>query len=494
MRNKIISLILAAMFCLPLLASCADKSGGTSSTTAAPDGSTAGQSTASEGEISDDLPAMDLNGLQFNILCRTEIDYEMSSDGETGEVINDAVYRRNRTVEDRFNVKLNFIKEKGNWDSLDGFLKKVRSSVQAGDGAFDLIAGYEAYFIRTGFEGLMTDLNSLDYLDFSKPWWTKDFQKELTIDGKLYHNTGDLSLSLWENIYVIFFNKKMIQDYGVENPYEMVKSGKWTLGKLDEISRTVTSDLDGDGKNSKEDIHGYATETGNLVDLFHAAFDMPTTTRDDNGLPVISLNTPKMVEIYEKLYSFLYENPGVWAQPESIWTADNPLIDQFTQDKVMFLPDCLGNAQGLRNMNTDFGIIPLPKWDEAQELYKTQSQNGFSIFGIPVDVKDANVSALMLEALTAESYRTVIPAYYDQALKNKFSRDDESEEMMDIARDNLVFNFGYMHCSDIDGMPALKLRELMTAKNKNFTSMYEANSKKFDTSLTKIVEMYQSIG
>jgi len=438
----------------------------------------------------DGLPETNFNGAVFNILQRTEWNYEFLAESENGDVVNDAVYKRNLTVEERFNVKLNAIDVMGGWNEQEIFLKKVRNSVAAGDDEFQLISGYAAYMPKLASQGIVVNLHDLPYLDFDKPWWSTDLKDNLTINGKMFFATGDLSLSLWEDILAVYFNKKMIADYQIENPYELVRSGKWTLDKINEICKDVYKDMDGTGKMSAAvDIFGYATDTANLVDNFFGAFDCPVIKKDENGIPYHAQNIQKMADIVEKLYEFLWENPGVYSNPVASPGPENLYRYIFEEDRAMFLPELLGNAQALRSMNTDFGIIPYPKWDEQQENYLTTSVAYFSLFCVPVTVQNFEMTGIITEALCVESYKKVIPAFYEIALKTKHARDDESAEMIDIIRSGLTFDFGKIYVTEL-AYSMNVLRELMSNKRNNFVSTFEKNERSYNTALAKVLKTF----
>ena len=439
----------------------------------------------------DGLPEKDFGGAAFNILQRTEWNYEFSAETENGDVVNDAVYKRNLAVEERFNVKINTVDVDGIWGKQDGFVNRVKNSVSAGDDEFNLIAGYAAYMPRLSSQGFVMNLHELPYINFDKAWWSTDLKDNLTINGKMFFMTGDLSLSLWEDILAIYFNKKMIADYAVENPYELVRTGKWTIDKLDEICKGVYRDVDGDGKSTeKSDIFGYATDTTNFVDGFYGAFDCPVIKKGEDGIPYHAQNIQKMADITDKIFAFLWENPGVYANATSSSEPENLYRYIFQEDRSMFLPELLGNAQTLRDMDTDFGIVPYPKWDEQQEKYLTTSVAYFSLFCVPVTVKDFEMTGMITEALCAESYKKVIPAFYEVALKSKYSRDDESAEMIDIIRSGLTFDFGKIYVTELAYSMNI-LRDLMSAKNHNFVSTFEKNEKKFNAALEKVLKTFE---
>ena len=509
--KRIISVMLIWAFIFAAVVSCVSCGGGEKSAANTPDKSQTGNNGAeaenpgeeqpAENDIynmkvresaKDGLPESDFGGGIFNILQRTEWNYEFLAESENGDVVNDAVYKRNLAVEERFNVKLKAVDVMGGWNEQDIYLKKVKNSVNAGDDEFQLLAGYAAYMPKLQTGGFLINLRELPYVDFDKAWWSKDLKDNFTINGKMFFTTGDLSLSLWEDILSIYFNKQMIADYAVENPYELVRTGKWTIDKLGEICKNIYRDMDGSGKvSAAADIFGYATDTTNFVDGFFGCFDCPVIKKDEEGRPYHAQNTtPKMAEITEKIYEFLWVNPGVYANPVSSPGPENLYRYIFEEDRAMFLPELLGNAQALRNMDTDFGIIPYPKWDENQANYLTTSVAYFSMFCIPTTVRNLDMTGIITEALCVESYKKVIPAFYDIALKSKYSRDDESAEMIDIIRSGLTFDFGKVYVTELAFSMNI-LRDLMSAKKNNFVSTFEKNEKQYNKALDKVLVTFE---
>jgi hypothetical protein len=155
----------------------------------------------------------------------------------------------------------------------------------------------------------------------------------------------------------------------------------------------------------------------------------------------------------------------------------------------MFLPEHLGNAQALRGMEADFGIVPYPKWDEQQENYLTTSVAYFSLFCVPTTVQNLEMTGIITEALCAESYKKVIPAFYEVALKTKHARDDESAEMIDLIRSGLTFDFGKIYITELNGSMNV-LRELMHNKQSNFVSYFEKNERSYNNGLIKVLRTF----
>ena len=438
--------------------------------------------------VSDDLPARDFGGDKFTMLVRTERKYEFEAEEENGDLLNDAVYKRNLAVEDRFNIEFENILMDSVWgDQATQFTNSLRSSIQAGEGAYDLVASYAATIPALVSQGLFANWSDMDYVDFSKPWWSEKVKDEMTINGKCFMITGDISLALWEGMSCVMFNKKLADNYGIGNMYDLVKEGNWTFDKMLDITKDRYQDLDGDGEVSDNDafgmIHGTATE----IDNYKEAFEIPVTKRGDDGYPEFALKSEKIVDVLTRLDAW------VWNSNDVYWglNLDRPVLQEiFSRGNSLLFNSTLGATQNLRDMKDDFGILPYPKYDENQKDYHATSLDEFSMFVIPVDAPDTDKTAFITEALCAESYKKVVPVFYDVVLKTKNARDNDSAEMIDIIRDGLVFDWGYIYSVTM-GQPGHQLAILLKAHNTNIASEFDKKAKTYEKNLEKALKVYR---
>ena len=446
--------------------------------------------TTNRRDIPDNLPDTDLGGRDFNLLCHEMLTVEFVAETQSGDTVNDALYERNMAVADRFNINLNMIQIPGDWANRDSYMRTIRNSVQSGGSDYDLVAGVTSFIPNLVPQGIFMNINTLPHVDFSRPWWGEDWIKELSVGDKLYLVTGDVALSMWDCMFVFYFSKQLAQDNDLPNFYELVKNNLWTYDKFLELSKAVSRDINGDGIFNADDMFGFVTTTGTVVNAFPGAFNMEITVKDESNIPHPALDTGKWTDVAEKLHELHYN------MPSSITLADgsdrNIIIPMFQEDRALFFPQTLSFAGDMRVMETDFGILPFPMYNEAQGKYHAVVRNAASLIGIPTTVSDPEASALILEALAAESYKTVIPAYYDISLKVKQARDDESGEMLDIIRGNLWMNFGYSYSLSAGGIGNY-MRELIEAKSPNFMSAYErsfdSRAATFDTFVEDVLNL-----
>lgn len=421
-----------------------------------------------------ELPERDYGGESFDILTAgnwdnnwTEI-YDFMAEEETGEPVNDAVYRRNRAVEEQFNVVINEINHMGSAVGGTGkgaeFIKK---SVLAGDNAYDasLMGAYDVSTLA--YNGYILDLASdVPYLDLTNEWWDQKANSDLSMNGKMYYTTGDISTLDNDCTFCILFNKGMVDTYKLDNPYELVRSGEWTLDKYIEMCSSVSGDLDGNSVYDENDLYGMCIWQDSMMGVINAAGEKFCSINKDGELE-LTLYNEKTLDVFNKYMAYVSDRTQVY----SIYHSPDKIEAMFANDQVMFYTRYLCIIKKYREMETDFGILPYPKYDESQDsYYSTIAPYGCSFICVPKVVSDVEMSGIILEALAYESVSTVTPAYYDITLEGKMIRDDESSEMLDIILGNRVFDLGLFY--QVGGYNE-QIMNLFRNNKTDFTSMYE---------------------
>ena len=477
-------MFLAALFAVSTLASCGGDGGAKNDTdpadvTTASGGDEETSSGASDETTIAPLEKRDLGGKTINAFIRTEWDYEFVTDEESaGDTVSDAIHERNRAVEDKYNCKLNFIEQKGAWGSHTAFANKIHSSVLAGDGEYDFVAGYQAVIPTNILNGDLMNLYDVPNIEYRAEWWTQEGVDALTYNDCCYMIGGDIAVSLLEGINCMFYNKSVAENYGTPDLYALVRDGKWTHDTQLEVTKGLYSDLNGDGKKDEEDNFGY-TAGVYYTRPFVVSYDTPTVSKDGK----IIWNTEHTIDVVSKLVDFYANEHVFFIQDE---TAAEKI---FTSGHSLLLESSLGRASALRSMDDDFGILPLPKYDETQKDYKTTTANHVSMICVPKTVSDPDISGFIIEALCRESTDTVAKAFYDVALKGKYTRDEESLEMIELIRSSLTFDFGWI-ASVITDISGYRYQVLMETGDKNFSSWYASNESSIQEKLTQYLDAY----
>jgi len=489
MPTRILSLLLVFSMLLAIFAGCA----GTGDTGTKSDETTKPSSDEAESEARIDyfatLPDYDFEGKDCTFLCRTELEYEIAVDSENGEVVNDAIFKRNMRVEEAYNTKIGYHAIPGAWSDAGSFQSAVTKAVSAGDPSYDLIAIYMAYGAPLASQGNYYALNKIPTINIHADWWVQSLVENNTVFDNLYFIIGDLSLTMWSYIYAIFFNKQLAADYNIESPYQTVKDDKWTLDRLIELSKLVSNDVNGDGKYDMEDQYGFITNNHSMRAIV-TSFEIPFTQRTDDGGFELVFYSEHTVDVFNKLYDFVNNNDSSFILDPNIDHAGGQWLSKiFVEDRALFMTYTLDMTEMLRDMKSDFGILPMPKYDENQKNYMSHSYDGASIFAVPVSASDYEFSGAMLDGLSAESKYTVIPAFYDLKLMTKVTRDNDSAEMLDIIRQDMTYDFAYVHTMSLDYIFSM-FGDMIGTKNNTFASTYERKAKSLEKLLENLLKNY----
>jgi ABC-type glycerol-3-phosphate transport system substrate-binding protein len=415
---------------------------------------------------------------------------DILADEANGETINDAVYARNLAIEEKYNFK---IKEYQNFNYQTEF--DVKKLVQSGDDSYDVYVLPTRTSGNLARNGYMTDLKTVDYIDLSKPWWNQDAVKGLSMGNRLFFMHGDLMIMDNDATEAMIFNKKLIADLGLEVPYTLVKNGTWTLDKLNEYMRAGWKDLSGNGLPlGTDDQFGLCIQLDSICALMRGA-GVTMGTKDQNDYIVDSFQSERMYAALDRIYDLINSDYSInlhnyeGKMPEGVYTYQT---NMFSNNQALTSWIRLRVVETLRGMETDFGIIPMPKLDEAQEKYYSSiNVHTSTAISIPVSCSDISRAGFVLEALSAESKYTLQPAYYEIALRGKYTRDDESQEMLDIIFANMVYDVFEQY--PVGGLGDLFYeRNMKTNSKDNYVSRYEKIKGAIEKDIQKLIDNFES--
>ena len=496
MKNikKILCLLAVALL---ILSSCG---GNTSETTSGDNNSPVNEGI--DGEIIEEVteeprqfseaPIVDLNGADFTIIVTPWgipiwNQRDIAVESEIGEIFNDAIYKRNSIIEDKYNCK---IAEKVSND-LVGAIRKL---VNAGDPAVDAATPRLRAMNALSSGGFLVEFKDMPYVDLERPWWDSNCADSLSVVNKLFGVCSDITVMDNDSTSALVFNKQLLADYGMEDPYALVKKGVWTLDKLQEMARMVSEDLNGDGKRDDQDRYGLLYQRDSMTSFLSGCGEF-IAKKDSDDIPVLTLNTPKAIEVLDYLYDFLYDelycfHVMKFYDPKGIdFTLG--MNNMFQNNQALFMWIRMADVENLRTMDADFGILPIPKYNEAQTTYlHTVNPYVGTVTAIPQSVRSIEDSSAVLDALAAESRYTVYPAYYDICLNGKIARDEESSEMLDIIFSNRRYDIGDVY--DYAGLGSEVISMTMSYA-RDIVSRYERLETKANTAIEKMVNDYEKL-
>ncbi|NLE13782.1 MAG: extracellular solute-binding protein [Clostridiales bacterium] len=466
MQNvRITAIFLLLVMLMGALAACGGSGGeGAAADTTAAITDAAEETT--EEVLKADLPDVDYNGDIFTMYMRKSDGYACDFDVAelSGDTIDDAVYERNSKVAEKFNIVFEIIRDGDNFG-----LNTARTAVLAGDDSIDLLIPHARFVFPYALEGLLYDWQTdLIWVDLDKPWWNDDARAAFSLCNNLFAMVGDISYTNLGSTKSMLFNKNILSQLGLASPYPMVNSGEWTMDKMAELTKSAAADLNGDGKyNIADDRYGYITThwSGPIQVLYSA--NQRIARKDENDLLYLTLNTETTVNAFEKFFA-ITDAEGGYIQCED---GVSGVTDCFRAGHALFYDVNIGGVKALRDMDEDFGIIPWPKFDETIDKYYANVDAGCNLFIVPVTNADPEQASVILEALCYEGYLTVLPTYYDVVLTTKFTRDAESEDMIDIIRAGRVFDIGYYFFDNSNDLNSVGWY-LTKTPDRSFASVY----------------------
>lgn len=429
-------------------------------------------------------PDRNYDGYDFIVLMRDFaaddpwLVYEIGAEYQNGEILNDSIVQRDREVEEKWNITLTKLIHSNP-------ASYAYNNIMAETHAFDVM--YSSLFdcSRIAQSGLAYNLNDMIYMDMSDPWWDQSAVRDLSIGDSLYFVTGDFSYKNYNASWIYMFNKNIVNSYSLDDPYELVKSGDWTIDKFGEMIQTVSYDVD--------NRYGLITESANTLGMFIGAGNS-VISKDSDNYPVITLSTKRGVTSAEKILKYLNNNTAVINVNDPFFTqySDNVwqgVVETFTNDRGLFYSTVMYTVNKLRGMNSDFGILPMPKLDETQETHYTWVSPWIaSGLVVPASLPDPERTGRILDSIASKSMEIVRPAYYDVTIDYKFARDIESTEMMDIILDNRVYDLGMIY--DWGGIGSL-LSVMNVESETTFTSRYASIIENAKIDLTNTVNDYR---
>ena len=442
-----------------------------------------------------DLPDTDFGGREFRVLGNEGnypqfSSFEIYAEAENGDVVNDAVFKRNRAVEERYNVKVTQITQSSG-DNQDACLvPHIRQTVMADEDLYDLAFTTISNIGMLPREGLVYDLNDVKNINFSKDWWNQDVNDTLSVDGKLFFTSSDFSLRDKSRAYILCYNKEMIKQNNLDDPVSLVHDNKWTIDKFSEMAAQVAVDLNGDGEVDDKDQFGVGTDSYNAFVTFIFGCGVTAVGKDADDVPTLTLNSERTINAIDKVMEFFSLKdatliPNEWYNKVDydVWSISSKAFNEGRELFMTSFPHMLKNYSS--DCVNDYGIIPYPKLDTAQEKYYTYADRYSMLFCIPASCADPDFAGFMLEALSAEATGTSLKAYYEISCKTKYTYDANSAEMLDITFDGIQYDLSRIY--SISGINDVLVN--IASKRKNtFSSDYAKIESKAQSDIEKLIE------
>ncbi|MBO4229761.1 MAG: carbohydrate ABC transporter substrate-binding protein [Clostridia bacterium] len=385
-----------------------------------------------------ELPDMDFGGADYQIYSEWvysssslfPADLFIAAEALNGEIVNDAVFNRNLKVRERFNTTV----------------KKVDASMSA---ASLILAGEPLDLVMSdGVElgyavssGAYQNFIDTPYINFDREYWYPQFVEGTHVDGRVFFMPSEICLDPVINTAIFYFNKRLFSEHDLDNPYDLVDSGTWTVDEYLNLVKTVHGDLNGDGIMDAEDLYGTLVKTefrfGAYLQLYFGCGKTFTKADPDEGRIIVT-DGEFCQGLIDKIFD-VFKDKTVTKEWDGYEYTEYRRM--FAEGHALFCMDEIGAMDNYREMEDDFGVLPIPKYDVEQQGYFHRVWPGVGMFAIPASAPDLDKTGIVAEYMAWISHNTILPAYYEITIQQKRTRDPRDIDMLEVIRKTLVFDF-----------------------------------------------------
>ena len=498
--KKKIAFLLAVLMLVGSFTACSEAPANTETEAGSTASTEAADATADTAETADPNARLD-DGLEDGVtydgytyhIVQHLYDYFVAEE-LTGEPINDADFERMTAVEDKLDIDIDCFEFTADARGGQNYIAPI---VQSGTNDIDLLNLTTYSSCNALLAGLLVNLYDVPNLDLTQPWWDQRCIEECTFVDKVYFMTGDISVYDNNATFCAYFNKNIAEEYQLPNFYDMVDNGTWTIENFQKQAEAVTADLDfdkdGTHENDPDDIYGIWIWDDVMMGIVNAADIKCCTINKQTGDIELTLMSEKFLDAFNKFANYAFNLDVTCAYQRNGYAADYGAIG-FREGRGLFLLQSLGTAPSFREMEDEFGILPLPKYDEQQENYISSAASwSLPLYCIPrltYGNEGYSRNGHITQMLAYESMYTITPAYYEQTLQNKVSRDEESAAMLDLIFNSRAFDFGWYF--EVGGYNET-IMNMLRNYSYEFASAYQRSSKMATKSISKYNEYIREL-
>lgn len=392
-----------------------------------------------EPELSLSFPKENNNNTAINILMSTSLGYEIATEASSDRV-EGAMFERNCDVEEYLGVVLNIIPRDGGWATRTEFNNLIQISAMSSK-EFDVAQNeISASYRANAIAGYYKNVNDIPTLDLSSPWWLENMTENYGFDNTLYGILGDSSLSLYKEMNVLYFNQHLIDQYKLDNPYDLVRDKKWTLETMLNMAVGVKEDIDGD-YDITQNMMGYvAAAVANRAWLTALDITLINQNAETGALTVASAPSEKLIKVFDLMYDKFENNDNLYVEDSGEY------LEIFANNNALFALGFFEDVEKFRDMEYDYGLVPMCMW-EGQDDYISPISTWAGMWYVLTNTEKADLVGKVLDALAFYGHRDVIPEYYEIALGLTYARDENVQEMLSIMREKAVLSFDSVYAA-----------------------------------------------
>ena len=442
------------------------------------------------------LPELDYTGETFRLITAEgllnvpEMNEATKNENHDGtDIIGQAKYKQFLNTAERLGVDFEFYVA----TPFEVATTWVYTAVNSWSDDYDAVFTVDTNTRTMAEMGFFKTVSELPYVNLDNPWWSKDYIEAVSLNpDDPYLLFGDITYNQSvDRISCVFFNKRLLEEiHGMKDTdiYDLVLNGEWTIDKFLELAKGVYVD-NGNGIRDEQDVYGFIDGSESLNTIVFSS-GLEFTGRDENGFPTLQLNNERSISLVEKLLTL--KNDVSYYDP----TKDNKegleLIysRRFGEGRGLFMVQRFYSASVHKDMEDDFGMVPMPKFDEDTEGYRSIVTTYVNWGAVPVTCERTEMTSAVLESLAYEGYKHLTPAYFENKLKLRYTRGDLGYEsqMLDLVVEGV--NTDFIYVNSLGGLGDI-FKEVFREGENIFASTYDSYAQVAQMKLEQLIEAAQ---
>ncbi len=392
----------------------------------------------------DDVPTDLRFNTKFDVLGWTNQQNRTRPPEEANDDVSRAVMERNASIEERLNIELVWEFIPGQYDTSSKpekteFVKRIETDSEQTQ-AIDLVVAYNLVPYRMSYKGILTNLADTEYINLDKSWWPKEYLENMIYKESIFALVDNASVGTLQNMSCIYFNNTLLENKKIQSPYELVKNNNWTLSTLREITKDTYEDANRNDQKDVNDVFGICTSTAARFTCWYFGAGLRLSELNDQGEMVLTGSRT------EEIDGVLSQIADLLSTPDAI-AKDSSQYVMFKAQRACFYLSVFHMSESMNadELDINYGVAPNPKLNSEQTRYYTHLPNTHDAWCIPRSAPMQGCSSAVLELMAAESFYDVTYVYYEKNLKNRYAPDGRLADMYDLIRDNIVFDYVYIH-------------------------------------------------
>ena len=403
------------------------------------------------------------------------------------ELINDAVFTRNAFLEDVLGLEI--------VGTPDTAVHNTASTlISSGIDQYDVVLPMMNDATSLVLSNQFVPLNSIETLQLEKEWWDQRANAQLSIGNKLYFTTGDISMLDNDCTQAIMFNLDVIGNFDLENPYTLVENGSWTMDKLREMATAVTAD----NATAYTDMWGFHINNNGATGLYISG-GQHLVTKDEDDLPILGITSESASNVVAKIKelmtdkncTIIIEDYNAASQADGFYNCYRAAAWAIAEGKALFRYMSMSDTLRLADYKAcQYGILPSPKFSADQDGYASLvSTLAVPAVCVPNTNDDYDRIGVILDAMAAKAKEVITVAYYDVLYQFRVAPDDESRKILDIIFAERTFDLGVMFSTSWNQIGSI----VNSARTGDWTSLVDGSKDAMANSIQTTVDKFEAM-